>query len=168
MGAHTKSGTIKKGILGGAVGAMLLATPFVAKWEGLELAAYLDPVRVPTICYGSTEGVKLGQVKTQAECDALLAAELGVFMRGVDAAVKVPMPETRRAALTSFAYNVGLENFRRSTLLRLLNAGQTAAACNELRRWVYAKGIKLKGLVRRREAERELCLIGTGQGGQPI
>jgi lysozyme len=147
---------------------MLIAAPFVAGWEGLRNVAYLDPVRVPTICYGSTEGVKLGQTKSDEECRAMLKAELGEFMRGVDAAVKVEMPDTRRAALTSFAYNVGLANFQRSTLLRLLNQGHTVAACNELRRWVYAKGIKLKGLVRRREAERELCLIGTDIEGQDL
>jgi lysozyme len=60
----------------------------------------------------------------------------------------------------SFAYNVGGGNYCGSTLVRKLNAGDTAGACNELTRWTRAKGIVLPGLVKRREAERQLCLQG--------
>lgn len=123
--------------------------------------AYLDPVRVPTICYGHTEGVKLGQTKTDEQCADMLADELGDYMRIVEKYAKSPMPDTRKAALTSFVYNVGHHNFRKSTLLKKLNAGDTVGACNELPRWVYAKGVRLRGLELRREAEKELCLIGT-------
>jgi lysozyme len=138
---------------------MVIATPFVADFEGLRQHAYHDAVGVPTICYGSTQGVYIGQHKTKAECDALLQQALGHFLAVIDRHVTVAMPETRRAALASFAYNVGEGAFRRSTLLRKLNAGDTVGACNELRRWVYAGGKKLRGLVRRREEERKLCLM---------
>lgn len=70
------------------------------------------------------------------------------------------MPETRRAALASFVYNVGEGQFSRSTLLRKLNAGDAREACAELSRWVYAGGRVLTGLVKRRAAERELCEVG--------
>jgi lysozyme len=132
--------------------------PVVAAFEGFRPHAYLDPVGIPTICYGSTLGVHLGQKKTKTECDVLLSKELENAVSAVDRNVKKPIPETRRAALASFTYNVGEGAFRKSTLLRKLNSGDMVGACNELRKWVYAKGKKLPGLVKRREVERSLCL----------
>jgi lysozyme len=64
------------------------------------------------------------------------------------------------AAYTSFTYNVGVGAFEKSTLLRKLNGGDRVAACNELPRWVYARGVKLPGLVNRRREEQALCLSG--------
>ncbi len=141
-------------------GALGMSAMLVTWFEGRSLVAYLDPVGIPTICEGVTRGVKLGQVKTPAQCDALLQQELAVALVGVDRNVKVPLPETRRAALASFVYNVGESQFASSTLLRRLNAGDPRGACAELSRWVYAKGKKLAGLVNRRAAERELCEVG--------
>lgn len=143
-----------------AVGALALAIPLVTAYEGRNLVAYLDPVGIPTICDGITRGVHLGQVKTPAQCDALLEAELGRAIAAVDRLVLYPQPDTRRAALGSFVFNVGGSAFASSTLLRKLNAGDVAGACAELSRWVYAKGKRLGGLVRRRAAERQLCEEG--------
>ncbi|RMH86402.1 lysozyme [Pseudomonas sp. AOB-7] len=141
-------------------GALAIALPLVGYYEGRSLVAYLDPVGIPTICDGITQDVQLGQTKTDAECDALLAAELGQAISTVDRLAKQPQPDTRRAALGSFVYNVGAGAFERSTLLRKLNGGDVAGACAELSRWVYAKGRQLAGLVKRRAAERELCEVG--------
>jgi lysozyme len=163
MGFNIKASGIRKGIAGGGVAALLIATPFVGQWEGLRTSAYLDPVGIPTICYGSTHGVKIGQEKTVAECDQLLETELIEYYRAVEEGIDVPLPPARAAALTSFAYNVGISNFNRSTLRRLMNEGKTRQACDELGKWVFAKGMKLRGLVRRREAERQLCLEGLPQ-----
>jgi lysozyme len=127
-------------------------------FEGRSLLAYLDPVRIPTICEGITRGVKLGDVATPEQCDAALAEEVRRHAAAVDSYVHVPMSPNTYAALISFAYNAGDENLRNSTLLRKLNSGDRVGACNELPRWVYAGGRKLQGLVRRREAERKLCL----------
>lgn len=149
--------SLKTRLLGGA---LAIALPLVGYYEGRSLVAYLDPVGIPTICDGITQGVKLGQVKTDAECDALLTAELGKAIAAVDRLALHPQPDTRRAALGSFVYNVGAGAFERSTLLRKLNAGDLAGACAELSRWVYAKGRHLAGLVKRRAAERELCEVG--------
>jgi lysozyme len=149
--------TLRSRVIGSTV-ALTMAAGLVAGFEGLRLWAYNDPVGIPTICYGSTSGVRLGQTKTKEECDRLLKNELLVYAAAVDKLVKVPMPDTRRAALISFTYNVGIMNFERSALLRKLNSYQTVSACNEMLRWVYAKGKKLPGLVKRREAERDLCL----------
>ncbi|SDL78068.1 lysozyme [Modicisalibacter muralis] len=152
-------------------GALTIAAATVSHFEGRSNEAYLDPVGIPTICDGHTQGVQLGQTLSNDECDKLLAGDLGDAFDAVDQHVDVVLPPTRRAALASFTYNVGEDALMRSTLLRKLNAGDVVGACNELRRWVYAGGRKLAGLVRRRKAERELCLIGTEQGtliaGQP-
>ncbi|EAV5089941.1 lysozyme [Salmonella enterica] len=78
----------------------------------------------------------------------------------IDPLIKTSIPNNERAALYSFAYNVGAGTFARSTLLKKLNAGDQAGACNELKRWTYAGGKQWKGLVTRREIEHEVCTWG--------
>lgn len=143
-----------------APAVLALAVPLVAGYEGLRLRAYADPVGIYTICYGETLGVKMGQTATQAECWRQLQARLGDFAAQVDTLVIPSLPVERQVALTSFAYNAGIDNFAHSRLLAKLNTGDVVGACNELPRWVYAKGVKLPGLVKRRESERQLCLKG--------
>ncbi len=137
-----------------------LAAVVVANYEGLRTSAYLDPVGIPTVCYGHTATARMGQTLSQAECDRLLEGDLGEALAAVDKLVKVPLPVERRAALASFTYNVGAGQLASSTLLRKLNAGDPKGACAELSRWVYAGGRKLPGLERRRASERELCEAG--------
>ena len=150
---------LKKRLMGFiAAGAVAIATVTVSYFEGRRNYAYLDVAGVPTICDGITQGVKLGQYKTNAECDQLLQKELKASFKTVETYVKVPLTEPRKAALASFVYNVGSGAFARSTLLRKLNAGDTQGACDELRRWVFAGGKKWQGLINRREVERWLCL----------
>lgn len=142
----------------GLTGSLAVAAATICCYEGRSLFAYLDPVGIPTICEGIIEGVKLGDVRTPEQCDAALATEVRRKAAAVDKYVHVPLSPNTHAALVSFVYNVGETNFRNSTLLRKLNAGDRVGACNELPKWVYAKGKKLGGLVKRREAERTLCL----------
>lgn len=156
------------GAIGAAAGgALTLAIQVVGHYEGTRNTAYTDPVGIPTICTGHTgPDVELGQTLSDAECQRLLAGDLGqafdALQREVSPGVLDAMPPTRRAALGSFIFNVGEGAFARSTLLERLNAGKVRAACNELSRWIYANGRKLAGLVKRRAAERELCLVGVG------
>lgn len=139
--------------------AWLLACALcVSGAEGLRTVAYKDPVGIPTICFGETKGVKLGDRKSVEHCEGLLIKRLAEFDRGVSECVRVALPDTRRAALVSFAYNVGVPAFCGSTLVAKLNVGDIAGACDQMRRWVYAKGVKFPGLVKRREEERALCL----------
>lgn len=147
-------------IIGAGGAALSLAATVVANYEGLRTRAYLDPVGIPTICYGHTETARLGQTLSQDDCDALLQGDLGTALAEVDRLVSVPLPVERRAALASFTYNVGAQKLASSTLLRKLNAGDTRGACAELDRWVYADGRRLPGLVSRRKSERELCEAG--------
>ena len=148
--------TLRNFAMAGASGSFLLAGAVITHFEGRNLMAYFDPVGIPTICDGVTAGVKIGMTATHEECDNKLLAEMNVAAAAVDRLVSVPLPDTRRAALISFVYNVGSGAFERSTLRRKLNAGDPNA-CDELLRWVYAGGKKLRGLERRRKAEHYLC-----------
>lgn len=145
-------------LIAAGAGAVTIATVAVSDFEGRSNAAYRDVVGIPTICDGYTHGVKLGDYKTDAECDALLKKELQASFGVVDSAVKVSISEPTKAALASFVYNVGPGAFRSSTLLKKLNAGDRIGACNELKRWVYAGGKKWNGLIKRRDVENWLCL----------
>lgn len=128
--------------------------------EGLRQYAYRDPVGIPTICFGETRGIKMGDKATVEQCKDMLNVRIEEFGVGVDKCVKVPLPPERKAATVSFAYNVGVKKFCESTMARKLNAGDILGACNEFSRWTYAHGIPLPGLVKRRAEERRLCMIG--------
>lgn len=143
-------------IASGAVVSAAIA--LVGEWEGRSLTAYLDPISVPTICDGYTHGVRLGDVATPEKCDDLTRKEVVRALAVVDRSVPRPLPDGVRVALTSFVYNVGAGAYGGSTLLRKLRAGDIRGACNELPRWVYAGGKKLKGLENRRKAEQKICL----------
>lgn len=135
----------------------------VKHFEGLYLQSYVDPVGILTIGYGHTgPDVKKGMTITEAEADALLKEDLEEHEDFVNDVVKVDINDDQKAALTSFAFNVGNGNLKASTLLRKLNDGDHAGAADEFPRWVYGtiNGQKkeLKGLVRRRKAERALFL----------
>lgn len=151
---------LSRAVVGGLTGALMVAGSYIAYFEGRSLVAYLDPVGIPTICEGVTRGVRMGQVATNDECDVHLELEVRRHAAEVRSAVKVPLTDNEYAAWTSFVYNVGGPAFRSSTALRKLNAGDHKGACVEMKRWVYAGGRKLNGLVKRRNAESALCLSG--------
>ena len=137
----------------------------VASFEGLRTVAYRDPVGIPTVCFGETEGVRLGDSYSVEECRALLGDRVVAFGQAVDRCVTAELPPARKAALVSFAYNIGVSAFCGSTLVRKLNSGDVYGACNELPRWKNATRlgvrVELPGLVKRRQQERQLCLEGT-------
>ncbi len=127
-------------------------------FEGFRERAYLDVVGIPTIGYGFTQGVKLGDHMTQAEGQERLKAELAEFEGGVTAACSRQPSENQLAALVCLAYNIGINAFRKSTVLRLHNAGDFSGAADAFRLWCKAGGRVVTGLVNRREAERALYL----------
>ncbi len=128
----------------------------IRQFEGLRLSAYLCPAAIPTIGYGSTAGVKLGQTITAERAEQLLREDVRQFEAAVSRLVKVPLKQGQFDSLTSFAFNLGAKALEKSTLLRLLNAGDYPGAAAQFDRWVYASGKKLSGLVKRRAAERAL------------
>lgn len=151
---------------GRKAGALAIAATIVAGAEGLRQTAYLDPVGIPTICFGETRGVKIGDTATVEQCRAMLAGRLVEFSASVDRCLTARVPDESYAAFLSFAYNAGTGNFCRSTLVRKANAGDLAGACGELLKWDKARGeggkiIVLPGLTTRRHNEWSLCLKGA-------
>lgn len=130
----------------------------IKHFEGCRLEAYRCPAGVLTIGYGHTQGVTEGMTITQEEADELLKRDLLSFEVNVRGCVIPNLNDHQIDALTSFAYNVGMGNLRRSTLLRIINRG--GATEEEIRRqfnrWVYAGKKVLPGLKRRRQAEADL------------
>lgn len=127
--------------------------------EGLRLTAYVCPAGVLTIGYGSTgPHVKRGLTITAEEAEDLLRKDVARFEDGVAALVTVDLNENQFSALVSFAFNVGLDALRKSSLLRLLNAGEYKAAANQFDKWVNGGGRRLPGLVKRRAQEKALFL----------
>lgn len=142
-------------------GWMAVAVVCVSGFEGLRTAAYLDPVGIPTACFGETKNIRMGMRFSKPECEVMLVDSLIAHDDGMMRCTKVPLKDKTHAALLSFTYNVGVGAYCGSTLVRKLNAGDTVGACNELVRWTRAKGVTLPGLTKRRAAERELCLKGA-------
>lgn len=128
----------------------------IKSFEGLRLSAYRCPADIPTIGYGTTSGVKMGDTITKERAEELLREDVKRFEAQVFRLVKVPLSQGQFDALVSFVYNLGAGNLSNSTLLRLLNAGDYAGAAAQFDRWTKAGGKVLPGLVRRRAAERAL------------
>jgi lysozyme len=137
-----------------------LALDAIKAHEGLRTAAYLDAVQIPTICYGSTRAVYIGQKASLRECEIRLMQDATYAGRGVAHGVKVRITQGQYDALVSFVYNVGETKFYKSTLLKRINAGDCLGAGREFSRWVYAGNTRLRGLVVRREGERKLWELG--------
>ncbi|MDI9222126.1 lysozyme [Pantoea sp. EA-12] len=155
------SSALRKRLLAVAgAGAFTIAATLLGGSDGLEgrrYTPYLDVAGVLTVCDGHTGAdVIRDKSYTDSECDSLLRIDLQQVKNSVDALVNVPLNDYQRAALYSFAYNTGTRAFASSKLLLKLNAGDINGAREELRRWIYAKGVRRKGLINRRQIERWL------------
>lgn len=145
------------GLLGIATAAILV--PLTQGWEGRVHRAYLDPVKVLTICDGDTASVRRGEVDSDTQCDARLDRQLqahAVPVLACTPALKGHPYQT--AAAIDLAYNIGAPAYCRSTVAVRFNAHQWRAACDGLLAWDMAGGKVLPGLLNRRRAERALCL----------
>lgn len=141
-----------------SAGAVSIAITVIGYFEGVRYEPYRDVAGILTVCYGHTgNDIIQNRIYTQQECDALLQKDFIKIQRQVDALVKVSLDNHTQASLYSFAFNVGITAFARSTLLNKLNAGDKHGACEEMKRWVYAGGKVWKGLINRREMESALC-----------
>jgi lysozyme len=141
-------------------GALILSaggTAAIMHDEGTVKRVYLDPVGIPTVCVGHTATVTradVGKVFTESQCVELLRSDTRVAQAAVARNVKVPITQGQYDALVSFTFNVGESQFKTSTLLRKLNAGDCRGAAAEFPRWNKARGIVLPGLTARRARER--------------
>lgn len=143
---------------------------FITAHEGEILRVYLDPVGLPTMGVGhlltDEEKAKypVGSVITRGVSQEFLERDLRRFENAVSALVKVPINQNQFDALVSFAFNVGEGNFKRSSVLRHLNAGLYAKAADAFLAWNKSKGKVLPGLTRRRKEEHDLFLTPSEAG----
>lgn len=136
-------------------GAVVIAAAVAGTFEGVRHHAYSDVGGVSTICYGHTHGVYPGMTATQAECKAWLTTEMAATERYVRSVVG-KQPDSRIAALTDACYNLGNAGCRK--ILDRIAAGNIRGGCDSLMLYDKAAGNVLPGLVKRRTAERTLCL----------
>ncbi len=135
----------------------------ITSFEGTRFNAYDDGVGVWTIGTGTTvypNGVKVkkGDACTAEQAKAYFKHDLAKFEKTVNESVTVPLTQNQFDALVSLTYNIGSGAFNNSTLLKKLNKGDYQGAADQFLVWNKAGGKVMKGLVRRREAERALFL----------
>lgn len=131
----------------------------IALKEGYRDTAYIPvPGDVPTIGFGTTEGVKPGDKITPPQALVRALADIQKFEGAIKRCVSVPLHQHEYDAYTSLAYNIGAGAFCSSTLVRVLNQGQYAEACRQILRWDKFKGQPLRGLTIRRQAEFKQCM----------
>jgi lysozyme len=132
------------------------------EFEGLKLDAYLCPANIPTIGYGNTfyadgKKVKLGDRITKEQADTLFLGIAEDFAKRVRGLLKKDLNENQFSALVCLAYNIGVANLNKSTLLRKVNANPSDPTIDtEFLKWDKANGKVLAGLTRRRKAESKL------------
>ncbi|PSW14772.1 lysozyme [Photobacterium sanctipauli] len=139
---------------------------FMAGLEGCKSSAYQCSANVWTIGLGHTQGVEQGDTAEVPEIAQWFIDDIAAAEKVVNQQVKLPEGPKFDMAV-SFVMNLGAGNFRSSTYLKKLKAGELDAACNEFTRWVYVNGKDCRvetsnclGIVTRRERERGICLNG--------
>jgi lysozyme len=155
--------TVKPRVVGGALLLIVaMAGGLAAKFEGNPRTSYMDNLPAtptPTACRGHTGAdVRVGRAYSPEQCAEWFRADLLKAANGVQGCVTEPMAPNQFAAYTSTAYNIGIAAFCRSSMARLANTGDRDGSCRAILLYVYAGGHKLRGLVRRRQAEYELCV----------
>ncbi len=127
-------------------------------YEGYSDQAIIPvPGDVPTLGFGTTEGVRMGDTITPPKAVQRALQDVAKYEGAIKRCVTVPLHQHEYDAYTSLAYNIGPNAFCDSTLVRKLNAGDYVAACLEILRWDKFKGRALRGLTLRRQQEYERC-----------
>jgi lysozyme len=130
----------------------------IALHEGYRDTAYTPvPGDVPTIGFGTTEGVKPGDKITPPQALVRALRDVQKFEGAMRQCVRVPLHQHEYDAYVSLAYNIGPAAFCASTLVRVLNQEQYEQACREILRWDKFKGQPLPGLTKRRQQEYAQC-----------
>lgn len=130
----------------------------IKSFEGLSLRAYRCPAGVMTIGYGHTGNVREGQTCTEMEAEMWLREDIRNAERTVGRIqASRPLRQNEYDALVSFAYNVGVNAFERSTLYSKVTADPDDPSIRqEFKKWIYSNGNVLPGLVSRRDAEADM------------
>jgi lysozyme len=131
----------------------------IEAFEGRRHKAYRCSANVLTVGIGHTgPDVTPETVWSDAEIDERFSADLRKVEIAINKLVTAPITQPSFDACVSLAYNIGLHNFKTSTLLRLMNQGRHRDAAAEFPRWSFANGQQMPGLIRRRRAETEMFL----------
>lgn len=133
----------------------------IKRFEGYSSKAYPDPATGGepwTIGYGTTNGVKPGMVITAEKAEKMLRDDVAKFESGVSSLITAPTTQGQFDAMVSLAYNIGLGNFGKSTLLKKHNARCYTCAADQFRVWNRANGKVMNGLTKRRAAERQVYM----------
>ena len=130
---------------------------FIKSYEKCRLSAYLPtPADVPTIGWGKTKDVQMGDTCTQEQADAWFLEDLQWVEKCVNKAVTAELRQNEYDALCSLCFNIGCAAFGKSTLVKLLNEADFDGCELEFRRWSKQKGVEVKGLLNRRLAEERM------------
>ncbi|HHC0136910.1 lysozyme [Klebsiella phage YX3973] len=133
----------------------------IKQFEGYSSKAYPDPATggAPwTIGYGTIKGVKPGMIITAEQAEKMLRDDVAKFESGVSSLITAPTTQGQFDAMVSLAYNIGLGNFGKSTLLKKHNARCYTCAADQFRVWNRANGKVMNGLTKRRAAERQVYM----------
>jgi len=139
----------------------LSATALVAivLHEGYKGDAYIPLAGdVPTIGFGTTSGVKLGDRITPEKALQVAIRDVQAFEGAIKECVIVPLHQHEYDAYVSLSYNIGSRAFCKSTLVKKLNTSDYIGACNEILKWNKYQGKPLAGLTKRRQEEHKKCL----------
>lgn len=129
----------------------------IKSFEGCKLKAYLCPANVWTIGYGHTNGVYKGMTITQEQAEQYFLDDIKPIEEYLNS-LNIKLTQGQYDALVSFAYNIGLGRFKNSTMLRCVKAKQFKAASEQLAKWIYVNNKVSKGLINRRDKEKDLFL----------
>lgn len=160
----------KSGVTAAVFAAGLaLAAPMVAKHEGVWLVAKPDKLAygIPTVCYGETEGVNVGDRYTPRQCEDMLLKKLVRYANSAAACIYVPVSPKMFSTFIDLNYNIGEAAFCRSTVARKINALDYEGGCEAMRAWVNAGGEFRQGLLNRRLNEIAVCREGIRDIGKP-
>lgn len=131
----------------------------IATWEGFRSTAYIPiPGDVPTIGFGTTTGVKMGDSIDPVKALQRKITDISKFEGALKQCVTVPLHQREYDSYLSLAYNIGPTAFCNSTLVRLLNQFRYEEACKQILRWDRAGGRVVQGLTNRRQAEYRQCI----------
>lgn len=154
-------------------GGAYLAIDTTADFEGYVPEGYLDPVGIPTKCWGDTRNVTVGMEYTFEECTRSLNEHMVELVKPLTKCIKNfdKLPDKTKAALASMTYNIGSGAMCKSTIVQRINAGNVEGGCRRMAEiYKYAtdrrtgKKVELPGLVKRRNYESAMCLAGLKEG----
>lgn len=143
-----------------------IALNLIKEFEGFESQAYIDTDGTPVIGYGLSEisgkSVQLGDRISSKKAEVALKNQMHSIQQELNKVIEVPLNNRQLSAVTSLAFNVGIEFIQDSTLIKKINSGDHTGAANEFLRWDWAdvggRLVQMPGLTRRRQVERQLFL----------